>query len=125
MKNEILIKEVLSMKIYGGENNDYILKEIGQRIKDVRIRQKMTQTELAMSAGVAYNTILRIENGKGTNLENLIKVMRSLGLSQNLDLLIPEQELTPVELFQNKPKRKRVSKKRNTDNKEWKWGDEE
>lgn len=114
------------MKIYGDESGVYILKEIGQRLKDVRIRQGLTQTELAVSAGVAYNTITRLENGKGTNLDNLIKVMRVLGLVQNMELLVPEQELTPVELFQNIPKRKRVSRKKKEKNSaEWKWGDEE
>ena len=60
------------MKIYGDENNDFILKELGQRIKNVRISRSITQKELAIDAGVSYNTVIRFENGEGANLENVI-----------------------------------------------------
>lgn len=113
------------MKIYGDENNAYILKEIGQRIKDIRLGQSMTQKELAENAGVAYSTVVRIENGEGVNIENLMRVIRTLGLIQNFDLLVPEQELTPEEIFKNKPKRKRASKARKAIENTWTWGDEQ
>lgn len=112
------------MKIYGDENNAFILKELGQRIKDIRIGQSMTQKEFSVIAGVSFSTITRIENGEGTSMDNLMKVMRVLGLLQNFDLLIPEQELMPDEIFQNKSKRKRVSKAKSTDKSDWIWGDE-
>ena len=49
--------------------------------------------------------------------------MRSLGILQNINLLIPEQELTPEELFKGTSKRKRASKRKDK-NDDWKWGDE-
>lgn len=112
------------MKIYGDENNEFILKEIGQRIKDVRMGRSMTQKELAHNACVGYNTVIRIENGEGVNIENLMRVMRVLGFIQNFEFLIPEQELTPEEIFNNKPKRKRASKIKQAKNNNWTWGDE-
>lgn len=112
------------MKIYGNENNAFILKEIGQRIKDIRISRSLTQKELAQNAGVSYNTLIRIENGDGANIENLIRVMRTLGLLQNFDLLIPEQNMTAEEFFYNKPKRKRVSRVKKENRTDWVWGDE-
>lgn len=111
------------MKIYGDENNDFILKELGQRIKNVRISRSITQKELAIDAGVSYNTVIRFENGEGANLENVIKIMRVLGILQNFNLLIPEQELTPEELFNGVSKRKRASKLKKHEDR-WKWGDE-
>ena len=111
------------MKIYGNENNIFIIKELGKRIKDVRISRSLTQKELAENAGISYNTVIRLENGEGANLENLIKIMRVLGILQNFDLLIPEQELSPEEIFKGKKKRKRASKIREKEN-DWQWGDE-
>lgn len=111
------------MKIYGYENNIFILNELGKRVKDIRVSHSMTQTELAEKAGISYNTVVRFEKGDGTKLENLIKIMRVLGVLQNFDLLIPEQELTPEEIFKGGSKRKRASKTRKED-KSWIWGDE-
>ena len=105
------------MKIYGDENNTSILNELGKRIRDIRISHSITQKELAKDSGVSYNTVVRLENGEGANLENVIKIMRSLGILQNINLLIPEQEITPEELFKGTSKRKEK-------NDDWKWGDE-
>ena len=91
------------MKIYGYENNIFILKEIGNRIKDIRISKSMTQKELALNAGVAHSTVIRVENGEGANLDNLIKIIRILGFAQNFDLLIPEQEMTPEDIDSDAP----------------------
>lgn len=112
------------MKIYGNENNAYILRELGQRLKDIRISRSLTQKELAQDAGVSYNTLIRIENGDGANIENLIRVMRTLGLLQNFDLLIPEQNMTAEEFLYEKPKRQRVSKAKKENRTDWVWGDE-
>ena len=110
------------MKILGEENNEWILIELGKRIKDIRISQSITQEELAHSAGLSFSTVVRLENGEGSNIENLMKILRVLNLVQNFDLLVPEQQPSPEELFKNKPKRQRASKKKKDT--EWKWGDE-
>lgn len=111
------------MKIYGDENNDFILLEMGHRIRDIRLSRSITQKELANDSGVAYSTIVRIENGEGANIENLMRVMRVFGLLHNFDILIPEQEMTPEELYNNKTKRQRAPKVKNNEN-NWTWGDE-
>lgn len=112
------------MKIYGDENNAFILKELGQRIKDIRIGRSMTQKDISIQAGVSFSTIVRLENGEGVNIENLMRVMRVLGLLQNFNLLVPEQELTPDEILHKKQKRKRAVKLSETNKSDWKWGDE-
>ncbi|MBO5336392.1 MAG: helix-turn-helix domain-containing protein [Lachnospiraceae bacterium] len=111
------------MKIENTHSNISILKEMGQRIKDIRIGQSLTQKELCEKAGVSFNTVVRIENGEGSNINNLMRIMRALGLIENFNLLIPEQEQLPEEAFKSEYKRKRVSKSR-LDKVEWQWGDE-
>lgn len=111
------------MKIRNTDSNISILKEMGQRIKDIRIGQSMTQKELCEKAGVSFKTIVRIESGEGSNINNLIRIIRVLGFVENFDLLIPEQEQLPEELYPKRNKRKRASKpKQETTN--WEWGDE-
>lgn len=110
------------MKITGNENNKIILVELGRRIRDVRISRSITQQVLSQNAGVSFSTVVRVENGEGVNIENYMKILRNLDLLSNFDLLIPEQQPTPEELFKGKPKRQRASKQKKA--REWKWGDE-
>ena len=75
------------MKIHGTESNDYILKELGKRIQDIRISVAITQRELAERAGVSPSTMERIENGENVKIENILNVMRALSLLNNLDIV--------------------------------------
>ena len=117
--------EVL-VKIHGTESNDYILKELGKRIQDIRISVAITQRELAERAGVSPSTMERIENGENVKIENILNVMRALSLLNNLDIVIPEQEVIPTIVIERRVKRQRVRrKKENNENTiDWKWGDE-
>ena len=114
------------MKIYGTESNDYILKEFGKRIHDTRISVTMTQRELAERAGVSLSTMERIENGDNVKIENILNVMRALSLLSNLDILIPEQEIIPTIVIEQRVRRQRVRKGRQNEahTVDWKWGDE-
>lgn len=114
------------MKLYGTENNEIIMKEMGIRVKDTRIAIDLTQKELAERAGISQRTIERIENGENIKVENIINVLRAMQLLQNLDNLIPEQKIRPTELHDRNKKRVRATSKKRVDvTIEWKWGDEE
>ena len=112
------------MKICGTESADFILIELGSRIKDIRIRRNMTQHDMARNAGVSFSTIVRIEKGESVNMDNFIRVMRVFGLLENFDLLIPEQKQTPEEIYKGIPKKKRVYKPKIENHREWIWEDE-
>lgn len=111
------------MKITGEENNRFILRELGQRIKEIRIKRSLTQQELAQNAGVSFSTIARIENGTSVNMENYMRILRILNLLQNFDLLVPEQQIAPEDILERTPRRQRASKRKSE--RSWKWGDEE
>lgn len=113
------------MKIYGNENNVFILKEMGNRIKETRISMSLKQKELADKSGISYSTMQRIENGKNVSIEQLLNVLRTLSLLENIDYLIPEQEIFPSMIVNHVRKKKRVYKKEKNEETEWKWGDEE
>ncbi len=55
--------------------------EIGQLIRATRKQLKLTQSELALTAGTATRFISDLENGKPTcQLERTLSVLRTLGL---------------------------------------------
>ena len=75
-------------------SNPAVLMRIGQRIKETRI----TQEELATASGVSPLTVANIEKGKSVSLLLFISVLRSLGLLENLEQLVPEIRVSPIEL---------------------------
>ena len=75
-------------------SNPAVLLKIGQRIKETRI----TQEELATASGVSPLTVANIEKGKSVSLLLFISVLRSLGLLENLEQLVPEIRISPIEL---------------------------
>lgn len=55
--------------------------QLGAIVQSERLRQAMTQSELASLAGTQQKTISAIENGReGTKLDTLLGVIASLGL---------------------------------------------
>ena len=87
-------------------------KEIGHRLKELRLRKNLTQADLANAVSVARATIERLENGNG-KISTLIAVLRELGQLDNLDLLIPDQPTSPLALAERQGrKRERARKKR-------------
>ena len=114
------------MKITGVETNEIILKELGQRIKDIRINMSLKQEELALKAGVSTRTIVRLETGDNIKIESFLNVLRVLNCIQNVEVLITEQKISPEMIFNKQKKRQRASTKQKRENTtDWKWGDEQ
>ena len=91
-----------------------ILEKVGARLKARRISMGIKQQELAKESGVGISTITKIESGQSVAFSLLISVMRTLGLLENLDLLVPEQKPSPMELLKTQGKQvKRVRTKKN------------
>ena len=115
---------VIFMKIYGMENNNVLLNEIGLRIKAKRIAMNMTQADLALESGASLRTIAKVESGSNISLIHLIAILRTFRMAANLDLLIPETKTNPIEIFDFGKKRQRASRKKGSKTSTWKWGDE-
>jgi transcriptional regulator with XRE-family HTH domain len=107
-------------------SNDAVLEQLGERLRQYRLNKNMTQTALAKEAGVSSRTINRLEHGHSTQLSNLIRLLRSLDLLQNLDALIPEPMPSPIQQMKLRGKsRKRASSLNKEEDKTWSWGDDE
>ena len=107
---------------------DGILKEIGSRVRQYRISCSMTQKMLAVQSGVSLRSIVRLEAGEDIMFGNLIRILDSLGLKNNLEMLAPDMSRRPSHLVSGNGQRKRASSPRTkmkvTAQKKWKWGDE-
>lgn len=85
-------------------SNTAIVKEIGKRLKEYRLKKRFTQQELAQQAGISLFSLTQIEKGKPVSISTLLPVLRVLRLLDNIDMLLPETSLSPIEIMKLKGK---------------------
>lgn len=108
-------------------SDDTILQELGQRIARHRLNKNITQDKLAKEAGVSKQTIHRIEHGSSVQASNLIRVLRTLKLIGNMDVLVPNPPASPIQklMLQGKTRQRASLNKQNSKKSgRWVWGDE-
>ena len=71
--------------------------ELGKRVKALRLRNNVTQKELADATTLSLNAIKSLESGR-SKLSTLIAVLRELGALDHLDSFIPEISISPIQL---------------------------
>lgn len=79
-------------------SDDVILKLLGERLSRHRLNQNVTQAVVAHEAGVSRDTLSRAENGRVIDTRSLVRILRTLGLLEGLDALIPGPRVSPVSL---------------------------
>lgn len=75
-----------------------ILAELGERVHRERLNRNTTQVELSRQAGVARAVVQHLESGHGCSLEGLIRILRALGLLDQIDAFLPDPGPSPVQL---------------------------
>lgn len=76
-----------------------ILSKIGNRLKETRLKQNITQQSLAEAADISLSTIKKIEKGEIKSADALIRTLRTLGLLETLLPLIEEEQISPNEYY--------------------------
>ncbi len=85
--------------------------ELGRQIRALRLRQDLTQQELADRAGIALNAVKNLESGRGATLRSLIQTLRALDRVDWLRALAPPVSISPLQLLEAKGPRQRASRK--------------
>ncbi len=92
-----------------------ILKKLGIQIREYRMQMEMTQTELAEKSKVSLGSVVRLEKGRPVSTLLLVSVLRTLGLLENLQVLLPEIGISPIQMRQLQGKKKlRIRHKKNS-----------
>lgn len=98
-------------------SDKHILKQVGEFIRQTRIRNNMTQDDLARRAAVSRSTLSLIERGDNISLLNLVKILRMLDALYVFKAFETSEEISPLMLAQKlKTRRKRASRPRNSPN---------
>lgn len=103
-----------------------IQKKIGEKLKAVRLKQNITQDSLAESSLISRSSVQKIEAGEIGSFDVFLRILRTLGMLDELSHLCEEEQMSPSEYFEmlnsvQKGRRKRaVGKiKKNKEDTEW------
>jgi len=88
-----------------------IIRDIGRRLKQIRLNKNISQQELSERSGVHRTTISKIETGRKISLLTLIQLLRGLEELGRLENIIPEERISPIQLAKLRgKKRERASR---------------
>lgn len=100
------------------EENIYMLSDgdirsrIGRKIREIRLRQNITQMSLAEQTRISVSTIKKIEGGEISSFDSLMRVLRILGELDIFTPLLREEEISPNEYLAMTEKLKKKRRKR-------------
>lgn len=91
-----------------------LVKMLGTRFKDYRLRSQLTQKDVANIAGLTVPTVQRFENGLSgdVSLSTFLLLMKAIGCINGLDELMPDQPESPYLYKGNNKKAQRVRHKK-------------
>lgn len=108
---------------YYSMTDEALVKELGALIQKHRLRQNLSQQQLAEKSGLDRTTISYVENGRPGSTVTLIQILRGLELLDIFDHLKPTEELSPLQLLKLKGKERKRASGKNTPspkhNSEW------
>ncbi len=87
-----------------------VAQEIGERLKRARLNKNQTQQDIASRTGLSRRAVAQAESGQVT-LENMITILQYLSLDDQLELFLPKQYISPIQVIKMHGKiRQRASK---------------
>lgn len=93
------------------ESDAVILQKIGERIRDMRLEQNMSQAQLAAKSGVSRGTLVNVERGELGSVLSLVQLLRGLNAFHLLDGFTKPALVSPIQLIEKQGKiRQRASR---------------
>lgn len=95
-----------------------ICRRIGKKVRELRLRQNITQMSLAEQSQISVSSVKKIENGEIGSFDSLMRVLRILGELDIFSPLLEEEEMSPNEYLEfveasKKKRRKRAKANKN------------
>lgn len=116
------------MKNLETARNEAIRQELGKRLKTERLNRNITQAVLAQEAGISRRTLVGAERGEPFTIDTLLSILRELECLAQIDLLLPEPEISPIQMSKLKGKKRQKASGKTTypkpRNAPWVWNEE-
>jgi len=94
------------MTDFASWTDEAILGELGGRLRRARLNANVSQQALADRAGVSLGALRSAEAGRGSSMTTFIRLMRALGFVDRMDAVVPEPEISPLQLLAMKGTRR-------------------
>ena len=93
-----------------------LVRMLGTRFKEYRMRCNLTRKEVAELSGVGLTTIHKFENGTASNLSlsTFILLLKTVGQINSLDNLLPELPESPYLMRKGERKAQRIRHSKQT-----------
>ena len=87
-----------------------IIRNLGLRFRDYRMRLRMTRKEVSVAARVGMTTLYKFESGNMTDISfgTMIRLLRAIGMVENWDALLPDLPESTYMYYDNDKKIQRV-----------------
>lgn len=99
-----------------------LTRELGERLKQARLNRNWTQDDISRQTGLSRKTIVNAEKGEA-RLVNFVAILVAMGMTDSLDLFLPTQPISPIELakLQGKQRQRASSNNKTGNGDELKW----
>ena len=108
-------------------SDSIVLARLGRNLEQHRLRAGLTQAALAADAGLGRATVQRLENGESVQVSSLIRVLRVLGLLDELTLAVAPPLPSPLDELRREGRVRRRARPGAPPKpaQPWTWGDDE
>lgn len=89
-----------------------LLVLLGERIRELRLRENIAQTVMATRSGVSLKAVKNLENGTGATVVSLLRVLRTLGRTEWIETLGPKVGISPMQMVNRRKARLRATRKK-------------
>ena len=106
-------------------SDNQVIAELRLRAKAERLRQNISQADMAERTGLGIHTVRRFEaSASEPSLTTFISIVRALNDINSLDGILEEPPIDPVAHRPDHPEQQRSSRVRKPAPGGWVWGDE-
>jgi len=91
---------------------DELMILLGERIRELRLRENIAQSVLAARSGVSLKAVKNLENGTGANVVSLLRVLRTLGRTEWIETLGPKVGISPMQMVNRRKPRQRATRRK-------------
>jgi transcriptional regulator with XRE-family HTH domain len=81
---------------------------LGIHLRALRLRQSLTQQQLAERAGLALGAVKNAERGRGARVKTVLRMLKALGRADWIDTLAPEISVSPLQMLRSTAERQRA-----------------
>jgi len=86
--------------------------DLGHRVRQLRLARNLDQRTIAEKAGISLRALGKLENGRGSTLETLLRTLSALDYVKGIEMLAPQPTINPLRMLQTPKPPQRVRRPR-------------